>query len=89
MGEKRNDNEAMLYQSDRAALLGGDPAVLPALAGGGGGVPEADSLLRRLAVLTDRAGRSARRPGRTGSARGRKTAGSPSGGAGRLRPLHG
>lgn len=28
-------------------------------------------------------------PGRTGSARGRKTAGSPSGGAGRLRPLHG
>lgn len=28
-------------------------------------------------------------PGRTGSARGRKTAGSPSGGADRLRPLHG
>lgn len=35
------------------------------------------------------AGRSTRRPGRTGSARGRKTAGSPSGGADRLRPLHG
>ena len=30
-----------------------------------------------------------RSPGRTGSARGRKTAGSPSGGADRLRPLHG
>ena len=44
MGEKRNDNEAMLYQSDHAALLGGDPAVLPAHAGAGGGVPDADSL---------------------------------------------
>ena len=41
---KRDIDEEPFYQSDCAAVCGGDPAVQSAHAGAGGGIPAADDL---------------------------------------------